>query len=124
MDRRILTRRKAVNDRLLFLLTKEEILKRSVIKYSKTRDGKIKLVSFTNVASSAKLNKEVGKEIVDLYLSQSPWFMRVDNKTITINGTDYKIGQTIEKQDFEWILSNMKQAGNRLLELKEFQKQV
>lgn len=95
-------------------------MKRSVIKYTKTRDGKIKLVSFINVASPEKLNKEVGKEITDLYLSQDPWFMRVDNKTITISGSDYKIGQTIEKQDFEWILSNMKQAGNRLLELKEF----
>jgi len=93
-------------------------MKQSVIKYKKLADGQIKIVGFENIAGKPKLEKEIGLEIKQIYTSMEPWYLKINNSTISINGSEICVDQIIPKETFQQMICTMKAAGNRLMEIK------
>lgn len=99
-------------------------MKQSVIQYNKMLNDQIKIVGFDNIATLSKIRKEFGKPIEEAYISSSPYYNKVigSNSIFIKNGDDettVKVDQVVSKEDFQRMISTMKIAGTRLMDIRE-----
>jgi hypothetical protein len=93
-------------------------MKLSVVKYKKLADDNILIVGFDNIATLSKLIKVCGNEVERVYTDENPKYLRVDGKKIKVNDKEYVIDQVLTKDEFQEMITTMKAAGNRLMDIK------
>jgi len=94
-------------------------MKQSVVKYVKLPDGQIKLVGFDHIATGNRLIRQFGAEVRKVYTSDGPWYLKANPMAILINDEEFKVGQVLSKETFQDMVSSMKVAGKRLMEIKD-----
>ena len=99
-------------------------MKRTEINYIKTKDGRIKITGFSNVATTREIEEEMGEEVARIYKDYEPCY-GLDNDTIRIFkkeppfNIEVRKGYIVSKQTFKMVIKSMKEAGNRLMEIKK-----
>ncbi|MFW9872265.1 MAG: hypothetical protein ACFFG0_04110 [Candidatus Thorarchaeota archaeon] len=94
-------------------------MKQSVVKYKKLNKGRVMLIAFENVASAHKLSKVFGDEVEQVYNENPPNYSRIDRNTIEVNGELFKTEVVLEQKEFQDLISTMKSAGKRLMEIRK-----
>lgn len=100
-------------------------MRQTVIKYSKLPDDLIKIVGFENVVGLKRIEKEFGNIIQQEYSKSTPYYYKTDPLTISIKSKDdvdcvlIKIDQVIPKEEFQKMITTMKAAGNRLVDIRK-----
>jgi hypothetical protein len=95
-------------------------MKMTKITGTETVDGKIQLISIENVASRDELLNEFGEEETRVYLDGSPNYIRAGSVLLRSGGEYRSVWSGFyTKEDFNQIVSQMKEAGERLKEIRE-----
>lgn len=99
-------------------------MKRTEIQYCKTFYENIIIKGFNNVATFDQIASEFGEEVFRIYVNGEQKYRRYANEILIESKTGevlYRVykGLVLSKENFNIIISIMKQAGNRLSEIRK-----
>ena len=100
-------------------------MKSTKIKYKNLKDGNIQIIDIQNAASTKELRETFGEKIVTKYLccKNKPKYFQSDRQIhIRFVGNDYlSVGQIINRERLDIIISIMRKAAERLIKIREEQ---
>ena len=98
-------------------------MKRTVIEYKKREDGFIEIVGIRNAASPKEIVAEFGEGVWAAYIINGvPTYFKRKRAIIIVheNGSiTIRKGGILTDEGFAYVISTMKQAGNRLTEINK-----
>jgi hypothetical protein len=111
-------------------------MKRTIIEYKNTIDGKIKITKIDFAATLDEIEKEFGEEILRSYRSRYPYYLGFRDSYGTLykieiytsaffGGTDYfRTGYVMSKDKFAEKIALLKSAGKNFMDCKNYQTEV
>lgn len=99
-------------------------MKRTKIHYREKRNGRIEITGYGNVATRLQIYTAFGIEVMDKYFAGYPHYyqridggFRIDTDGCPVNmEVDHK---NLTKEEFDFFISKMREAGNRLCEIRK-----
>ena len=101
-------------------------MKRTEITYKEIGNDQVEILDIQNVATQADIQKEFGTRIQKEYVSDAPLFTKMSSRGIWIRHDkqrsavfEIKIGDEMSKVHFQKIITTMKTAGQRLVDIRK-----